>query len=94
MAGLRIAELLELTFDRLAVPGIALGAALEDRRRIARRGAPSLGTEALAKAAGPLDNDARYAARRQKLVAELEQIYGELDEEGAGPQGGGKGVAA
>ena len=33
-------------------------------------------------------------ARRQTLVAELEQIYGELDEEGAGPQGGGEGVAA
>ena len=33
-------------------------------------------------------------ARRQKLIAELEQIYGELDEEGAGPQGGGEGVAA
>ena len=39
---------------------------------------------------GALVND----ARRQKLMAELEQIYGELDEEGAGPQGGGEGVAA
>ncbi len=38
--------------------------------------------------------DPRYAARRQKLMGELEQIYGELDEEGAGPQGGGEGVAA
>lgn len=34
------------------------------------------------------------AARRQKLLAELEQIYGELDQAGTGPQGGGKDVAA
>jgi hypothetical protein len=32
--------------------------------------------------------------RRQRLVAELEQIYGQLDEVGTGPQGGGKDVAA
>ena len=32
--------------------------------------------------------------RRQRIVAELEQIYGQLDEVGAGPQGGGKDVAA
>ena len=38
--------------------------------------------------------DARDAARRQRLVTELEQIYGELDERGAGPRGGGEGVAA
>ncbi len=31
---------------------------------------------------------------RQRLVTELEQIYGELDEAGAGPRGGGEGVAA
>jgi hypothetical protein len=66
----------------------ALGelAALEERHRNSsqnRRGGPS----------GPPD-EARYAARRQKLVSELEQIYGELDEEGAGPRGGGEGVAA
>src|SRR5690606_1648673 len=36
--------------------------------------------------------DPRYASRRQRLLSELEQIYGELDE--AGPQGGGEGVAA
>ncbi|MSO29734.1 MAG: hypothetical protein EXQ48_02160 [Acidobacteria bacterium] len=59
--------------------------AIEERRRTAAsspagRGGPS----------GPPEND----ARRQKLIAELEQIYGELDEEGAGPQGGGEGVAA
>ncbi len=33
-------------------------------------------------------------ARRQRLVAELEQIYGQLDDVGSGPQGGGKDVAA
>jgi len=33
-------------------------------------------------------------ARHLRLVAELEQIYGQLDEVGAGPQGGGKDVAA
>lgn len=34
------------------------------------------------------------AARRQKILAELEQIYGELDEAGATPPGGGEGMAA
>jgi hypothetical protein len=34
------------------------------------------------------------AARRTRVLAELEQIYAELDEAGAGPQGGGEGVAA
>jgi hypothetical protein len=41
------------------------------------------------KAGGP---EARYASRRQRMLSELEQIYGELDE--AGPQGGGEGLAA
>ncbi len=36
----------------------------------------------------------RYAARRGRILTELEQIYGELDEASAGPQGGGEGVAA
>jgi hypothetical protein len=36
----------------------------------------------------------RYANRRQQLVSELEQIYGELDDAGQGPQGGGEGIAA
>ena len=56
-------------------------AALEERRR---RGGPS----------GPPGQDAKAAARRQRLLTELEHIYGELDEPGAGPQGGGEGVAA
>jgi hypothetical protein len=41
--------------------------------------------------AGSID-PAPYATRRQRLVGELERIYGELDE--AGPEGGGEGVAA
>jgi hypothetical protein len=44
--------------------------------------------------AGSINQD-RYNARRQKVVAELEQIYAELDDaESGGPQGGGEGVAA
>ena len=38
--------------------------------------------------------EARYEARRQRLVSQLEQLYAELDEAGAGPQGGGEGIAA
>lgn len=33
-------------------------------------------------------------ARRQRILAELEHIYGELDETGTGPQGGGRDLAA
>ena len=36
----------------------------------------------------------RYAARRQRLMSDLEQVYGELDDAGQGPQGGGEGIAA
>jgi hypothetical protein len=43
--------------------------------------------------AGTID-PASYATRRQRLLSELERIYGELDEAGAGPEGGGEGVAA
>jgi len=52
---------------------------LEDLER--RRRAGTIGTE-------------RYSNRRQKAIAELEHIYGELDEAGTGPQGGGEGLAA
>ena len=44
--------------------------------------------------------DASYTSRRQRMLAELERIYGELDEAGpstplgTGPEGGGEGVAA
>jgi hypothetical protein len=36
----------------------------------------------------------KYLARRQRILAELERIYGELDDASAGPQGGGEGIAA
>jgi hypothetical protein len=36
----------------------------------------------------------RFATRRRRLMADLEQIYGEIDGTAAGPQGGGEGVAA
>jgi hypothetical protein len=46
-------------------------------------------------------NPEKYSARRQRLVAQLEQVYGELDDADSssprgdrGPQGGGEGVAA
>jgi hypothetical protein len=35
-----------------------------------------------------------YSTRRQRIYAELERIYGELDDVGAGPEGGGEGIAA
>lgn len=37
---------------------------------------------------------ARDTARRQRLVAELEEVYGALDEAHTGPRGGGEDVAA
>jgi hypothetical protein len=38
--------------------------------------------------------DAKGSTRRQRLLAELEQIYGELDGAHTGPRGGGEGIAA
>jgi hypothetical protein len=35
-----------------------------------------------------------YLTRRQRILTELERIYGELDEASAGPEGGGEGIAA
>ena len=40
------------------------------------------------------ESSARDAARRPGLLAELEEIYGELDEAHPGPRGGGEDVAA
>jgi hypothetical protein len=63
----------------------------ETRRRLIQRRDKLLGELAsLRQRAGAPSND----ARRQRLVAELEQIYGQLDDVGSGPQGGGKDVAA
>ena len=36
----------------------------------------------------------RYLSRRQRLLADLEQVYGEIDEADIHPHGGGEGVAA
>ena len=64
------------------------------RRLIGRRAALLSELAALEerRRKGPID--ARSASRRQRLLTELEHIYGELDEPGAGPQGGGEGVVA
>jgi hypothetical protein len=43
--------------------------------------------------AGTLDPNA-YLTRRQRILTELERIYGELDDASAGPEGGGEGIAA
>jgi hypothetical protein len=43
--------------------------------------------------AGASDADTQ-AKRRARIISELEQIYGELDDAHLGPQGGGEGVAA
>ena len=36
----------------------------------------------------------KYAARRHRMLSDLERIYGQLDEASSGPQGGGEGLAA
>ena len=67
----------------------------EVRRRLVHRRDTLLGELAQLeqrRRAGTLD--ARATARHEKLVAELEQIYGELDDATIGPRGGGEGLAA
>ena len=68
----------------------------DDRRALAsRREALLRELEDLEKRrrAGAVGGE-RYATRRQRLVSDLERIYGELDDAGQGPQGGGEGIAA
>jgi hypothetical protein len=47
----------------------------------------------LKRRAGTVDPQ-NYSTRRQRIYTELERIYGELDDVGAGPEGGGEGIAA
>jgi hypothetical protein len=47
----------------------------------------------LKRRAGTVDPH-NYSTRRQRIYTELERIYGELDDVGAGPKGGGEGIAA
>jgi hypothetical protein len=67
----------------------------ETRRRLIQRRDKLLAELAsLRQRAADSKGSASDDARRQRLVAELEQIYGQLDDVGSGPQGGGKDVAA
>ena len=70
----------------------------DTRRRLIQRREKLLTELATLRKRAARDPDGKNAAsdeaRRQRLVAELEQIYGQLDEVGAGPHGGGKDVAA
>ena len=69
------------------------------RRLVARRDqllADLAALERRQRRAAARDRDVNAAdeTRRERIIAELEQIYAELDEVGSGPQGGGKDVAA
>lgn len=64
------------------------------RRLIQRRDALLAELAQLERRKRAGDLDARALARRERMVAELEQIYGELDQANTGPQGGGEGLAA
>ncbi|MEQ1758882.1 MAG: carboxypeptidase-like regulatory domain-containing protein [Vicinamibacterales bacterium] len=67
----------------------------EARRRLIARRDTLLGDLAhLEQRKRSGQESAKDSARRVRVVAELEQIYGELDQAGAGPEGGGEGVAA
>jgi hypothetical protein len=66
----------------------------DDRRRLISRRDSLLGElAALEERRQKGIADARYSTRRQRILTELEHIYGELDEAGSGP-GGDEGVAA
>jgi hypothetical protein len=65
------------------------------RRRLVQRRDTLLGELARLEARHQRDAlDAKGVARRQRLLGELEQIYGELDGVHTGPRGGGEGIAA
>jgi hypothetical protein len=66
----------------------------EPRRRLIERRNALLGELAALEKRARQSNVPADEVRRRRLVAELEQIYGELDDTGSGPQGGGENVAA
>jgi hypothetical protein len=89
---------LGIAFTVLAIGGWFAFAARDDgdlRRRLTQRRDSLLGELARLEERRRRDGlDARTAARQQKLLTELEQIYGELDQADSGPRGGGEGLAA
>ena len=74
----------------------------ESRRQLVRRRATLLGELAAIEARSPRSSEgqpdrglaAGDETRRQRVIAELEHIYGELDVAGIDPRGGGRNVAA
>jgi len=88
---LGLAMLIALLGLRLALPG---GSGLrESRSKLMARRDTLLGELArIEERIRSGDESAKDVARKQRLVGDLEQIYGELDE--ASPRGGGEGLAA
>ena len=89
LAGLVIAGGLWLGFGGRTRVDVAAGRLVERREKLLTELAA---LEERRRRRGSLS--ASDAARHQRIVAELEQIYGELDHVDPGPQGGGKDVAA
>jgi hypothetical protein len=77
-----------------APAGVAETRAARSRELAARRdkGLAALAGLERRHAAGAIDEDI-YIERRRALIADLEQVYSELDEHGGLP-GGGQGLAA
>ena len=77
---------------------LAFGARGKDddlRRRLVQRRDALLGELARLEERRQRETlDAKSSARRQRVLGELEQIYGELDGAHTGPRGGGEGIAA
>ena len=75
---------------RYASSGAMTVAALTSRRDALMRELEDLEKR---RRAGTIGGE-RYTTRRQRLISDLEQIYGELEDADQGPQGGGEGIAA